>query len=110
MVRIEIIGHLGKDAEIKDLNNNQLISFNVSVSESFTQNGEKQTKTTWFDCAKWGNNTAVAQFIKKGDLIYVSGKTNNRAYQKEDGTLKVINGITVFEIELLGSNKTQNQQ
>jgi len=108
MVRIEIIGRIGADAEIKDLNNNQLINFSVAVSESFTHNGEKQTKTTWFDCTKWGNNTAVAQFIKKGDLIYISGKPNNRAYLKDDETAQIVNAITVFEIELLGSNNNQN--
>jgi single-strand DNA-binding protein len=107
MVRIEIIGNVCADAQVKDLNNNQLISFSVAVNESFTQNGEKQTKTTFFDCTKWGNNTAVAQFIKKGDLIFVSGKPNNRAYTKEDGSIQVVNGITVFEIELLGSNKQE---
>lgn len=107
MQRLEILGHVGADAQIKDLGNNQVISFNVAVSESFTQNGEKQTKTTWFDCSKWGNNTGIAQYIKKGDLIFVSGKVNNRAYLKDDGTAQVVNGITVFEINLLGTNKTE---
>jgi len=109
MVRIEIIGNICADAQIKDLNNNQLISFSVAVNESFTQDGEKKTKTTFFDCAKWGNNTAVAQFIKKGDLIYVSGKINNRAYIKDDGTVQNVNGITVFELQLLSSSNNQNQ-
>jgi len=110
MQRIEIIGNVCDQAQIKEINNNQLISFSVAVNESFSQNGEKQTKTTFFDCSKWGNNTSVAQFIKKGDLIFVSGKPNNRAYQKEDGTIQVVNAINVYEIELLGSSNNQNKQ
>jgi hypothetical protein len=42
-------------------------------------------------------------------LIFVSGKPNNRAYLKDDGTAQVVNSITVFEIELLGSSNNQNK-
>ena len=107
MQQIQIIGTLGNDAEVKDLQNNQVIEFSVAVNETWVdKDGQKQTKTTWFNCAKWGNNTNVAQYIKKGDKIYVSGKSNNRAYLKNDGSAEVVNGITVSEIELLG---TKNQ-
>lgn len=113
MQDLKIIGRIGRDAEIKDFNNNQVISFPVAVSESYTNktSGEKITNTTWFDCSKWGNNTSIAQYIKKGDLIFISGKVNNRAYQKDDGSIQVVNGINVNEIMLLGSkNESQSQQ
>jgi len=104
MQRIEIIGRIGADAEIKEFPTNQVISFSVAVSESYTnKQGEKVTNTTWVDCSKWGNNTQIAQYIRKGDLIYVEGKMNNRAFIGADGEAKVVNGINVFHIELLGS-------
>jgi len=107
MQNINIIGRIGNDAEIKDLGTNQVIEFSVAVSETFTKNNVKETKTTWFKCAKWGNSTSVAQYILKGGQIYVSGKPNNRAYIKPDGTAEVSNEITVFEIELLGDKPQQ---
>lgn len=113
MQKIEIIGRIGRDAEVKDFNNNQVISFPVAVSETYTNKAtnEKVTNTTWFDISKWGNNTSVAQYIKKGDLIFVSGKVNNRAFAKDDGSIQVVNGINAFEIMLLGSkNESQPQQ
>lgn len=110
MQQIQIIGILGSDAEVKDLQSNQVIEFSVAVSENWTdKQGEKKQKTTWFRCAKWGNNTAVAQYIKKGDKIFVSGKTNNQAYLKKDGTAEVVNGINVYDIMLLGY-KNDNAQ
>lgn len=108
MQKIEIIGRVGQDAEVKDLSSNQVINFSVAVSETFVKNNEKVTSTTWFEISKWGNNTAVAPYIKKGDMIFISGKINNRAYAKDDGSIQVINGITAFEIELLGSSNSQN--
>jgi len=102
MNRIEIIGHIGADAETKEFQNNQVINFSVGVSESYTdKNNEKVTKTFWFECAKWGNNTQIAQYIKKGQQVFISGKPNNRAYQNSNGETVVVNGITVENIKLI---------
>ena len=112
MQEIQIIGRIGKDAEVKDFNNNKVINFSVAVSEKFTnkQTGEITTNTLWFECAKWGNNTSVAQYIKKGGQIFVKGKINNRAWLDQNGTPQVTNGINVFEIELLGSKDDSTPQ
>lgn len=110
MNRLEIIGHIGNDAEIKDLGTNQVINFSVAVSESYTnKQNEKVTSTMWFECAKWGNSTSIAQYLKKGTQVYVSGKPNNRGWVNEQGEAKIVNGITVFDIQLLGS-KTESTQ
>ncbi len=111
MQRTDIIGHLGQDAEVKDFNNNQVINFSVAVTESYTNKttGEKVQNTTWFECAKWGQQTQIAQYLKKGQLVYVTGKPKARAWQKQDGTNVASLGIEVFEIKLLGSPKNENQ-
>lgn len=111
MNKQEIIGFIGQDAEVKDLGQNQVINFSVAISESYVNKNtkEKVTSTVWFECAKWGNNTSIAQYLKKGTQVYVLGKPNNRAWQKEDGSLVVVNGINVFEIELLGTKKISNE-
>lgn len=110
MQRIEIIGHIGQDAEVKDFGENQVINFSVAVSESYiNKQGEKITNTNWYECAKWGNNTTVAQYLKKGQQVFVSGKPKARAWQKEDGTLVTNLGIDVFNLQLLGSKETNSQ-
>ena len=109
MQRTEIIGHIGLDAEVQDLGSNQVINFSVAVSESYTNaKGEKVTNTNWYECAKWGNNTAIAQYLKKGQQVFVSGKPQARAWQKDDGTLVSVLGINVFSLQLLGA-KNDNQ-
>ncbi len=109
MQQLSIIGRIGADAEVKEIGNNQVINFNVAVSETFTKNNVKETKTTWFQVQKWGNNTQVAQYIKKGGQIFVSGKPANRAFIGNDSTAQVVNGINAFEIELLGSASDSTQ-
>lgn len=101
MIKIQAIGYLGKDAEVKDISNNQIINFSVAVSESYKKEGETITNTTWYECSKFGNNIAVAQFLKKGTQVYVEGKPANRYFQKDDGSVTLVNGINVSSIELL---------
>lgn len=108
MQRIEIIGNIGRDAEVKDFNNNQVINFPVAVTERINN----ENRTIWFEIAKWGNNVAVAPYLKKGTKVFISGKVNNRGYiNQQSGDVVIVNGINAFEIELLGdAPQQQNQQ
>lgn len=106
MQRIEIIGLIGKDAEVKDVGSNQVINFSVAVTEKRND----QEYTTWFEIAKWGNNVSVAPYIKKGGKIFIAGKVNNRAYANSNGETTVVNGINAFEIELLSRAPEASQQ
>ncbi|AIX11846.1 hypothetical protein [Flavobacterium phage FCL-2] len=110
MNRQEFIGHIGNDAEVKDLGINQVINFSVAVSESYVNKttNEKITNTTWYECAKWGNNTQIAQYLKKGQQVYIMGKPNNRAWQNEQGDIKVVNAVKVTEILLLGGKQSND--
>lgn len=108
MNRIEIIGYIGQDAVVKDLGSNQVINFSVAVSESYVSKttNEKVTTTMWFECAKWGNNTALAQYLKKGTQVFVGGKPVNRGWLNEKGEVQIVNGIQVLQIDLLAGAKT----
>ncbi|ASD52772.1 hypothetical protein [Flavobacterium phage V157] len=110
MNRQEFIGHIGNDADVKDLGINQVINFSVAVSESYVNKttNEKITNTTWYECAKWGNNTQIAQYLKKGQQVYIMGKPNNRAWQNEQGDIKVVNAVKVTEILLLGGKQSND--
>jgi single-strand DNA-binding protein len=109
MQRLTIIGHIGQDSVVKDLGSNQVINFSVAVSETYVNKttNEKITNTTWYECAKWGNNTSIAQYLKKGQQVFIEGKPSARAWQKEDGSLVSVLGINVFDITLLGSSKSE---
>ncbi len=104
---IQIIGHIGNDATVKDLGGSQVINFSVATTESYlNKDKEKIITTTWYECARWSNNTQIAQYLKKGQQVHVLGSPNNRAWQNEKGEIKVVNGILVEKIKLLGKAET----
>lgn len=111
MQRLDIIGFIGRDAEVKDFNTDQVINFSVAVTESYKdKNGVKQTKSTWYEVSKWGNNTAIAQYLKKGTLVMVTGKPNARIWTKDGGEHNIILTIQAQNIQLLGGGKTENKE
>lgn len=111
MNRIEIIGHIGRDAEVKELNGNTVINFNVAVTEKWKdQQGNQQSKTYWYQCARWAKNANLAQYLTKGTQVYVSGKPEGRSYNNQQGELQQVVGITVQSLELLGGGNSQPKQ
>lgn len=106
MLTLTIVGHLGKDATINDTNGKKVINFSVAHSEKYKDaNGIPVTKTIWVECAKWGEFTTIAQYLKKGTLVAVTGRPEVQAYKNREGALAASLRCTVTHIELLGSKK-----
>ena len=103
MIKMQIIGNLGKDCIVNTVNGKNVINFTVAHTEKYKDSqGNQQEKTTWVDCGYWTDRTAIAQYLTKGKQVYVEGKPEVRAYQKNDGTAGASLSMTVREVQLLG--------
>lgn len=108
--RYTFIGNVGSDAEIRTINDNQraVISFSVAISEKWKNAaGEQQEKTTWVKCSIWRkpDQTGIAQYLKKGQSVYVEGTPNARAWVDKDGNAQATLEVTVQDVQLLGGAK-----
>lgn len=103
--RVQILGRVGKDPEIKQFDGGNKASFSVATTErGYTaKNGTViPESTTWHNVVCWkGLATIVERFVKKGDLIYIEGKITNRSWES-DGKKHYITEIVADNIELLG--------
>lgn len=103
MIKMQVIGHLGKDCTVNTVNGKNVINFTVAHSEKFKDSqGVLQERTTWVDCSYWTDRTAVAPYLVKGQLVFVEGNPEARAYQKSDGTPGVSLTLRIREVQLLG--------
>jgi len=110
MLKMQVIGHLGKDAEIRNVNGKNVINFSVAHSEKFKdQQGNQQEKTTWVECAYW-SDSQVGQYLKKGTQVYAEGVPDVRTWEGKDGKQGVTLSLRVFSVQLLGSPQQQPQQ
>jgi single-strand DNA-binding protein len=105
MNSITIVGGLGRDAEIKYLNNGDPIC-NFSVADS--QGRDKGT--IWWNCTLFGKRgEALAQYLTKGQSVTVVGSITEREWEK-DGVKRKSMDVRVSEIALQGGRKDSEPQ
>lgn len=104
MIKMQVIGRLGKDCIVNTVNGKNVMNFTVAHSEKYKDSqGNLQEKTIWVDCAYWNDRTAVAQYLTKGTQVYVEGQPEARSFQRNDGTPGASLSLRVREVQLLGS-------
>lgn len=103
MLNASLIGHLGAAAELKSSNGNEFVTFRIANTDRWADNaGQVHENTAWVDCVINGK-TKVFEFLKKGQLVYVSGAISLRVYSSaKDRCMKAGMTINVRQIELLG--------
>ncbi len=104
MIKLQVIGNLGKDCVTNTVNGKSVINFNVAHTEKFRDSqGNQKDKTIWVECAYWTDRTGVAPYLKKGTQVYAEGSPEVRTYPKNDGTTGVSLTLRVFSVQLLGA-------
>jgi len=109
--RVQLIGNLGNDPEIKELDaGKKLARFSIATNDSYKNaDGEKITSTQWHNIVAWDSNASIAErFLKKGREVAIEGRLTHRSYDDKDGGTKYITEIIVTEILLL-SNGTKEK-
>src|SRR6476620_139588 len=108
MIKMQVIGNLGKDCIVNTVNGKNVINFTVAHSEKYRDSaGNNQEKTTWVDCAYWTDKTAVAPYLQKGTQVFVEGSPEVRTFTRNDGTNGATLTLRVREVQLLGG-KTES--
>lgn len=96
---INLVGHTGKDAVLRAVGDSQVANFTMA----YTRKRKDKETTTWFDVSVWGKPAAfIAEHVKKGDPVMVSGEL----YQETYGEGKVALRIDAQNVTLLRGKQT----
>lgn len=103
MNSITIAGQLGKDAEIKYLNNGDPVaSFSVADSQG------KDKPTIWWRCSLFGKRAdSLAPYLLKGQAVTVTGTLTEREYTDKDGMQKKAQEVRVNDVALQGGKREE---
>lgn len=108
--KVMLIGNLGKDPEVRHLENGTAVAnFSIATSDSYKDRttGEVITNTDWHNVVVWRGLADVAEkYLKKGDKVYLEGKLRSRNYQDPQGVTKYITEVVVDDMVMLGSRNT----
>lgn len=102
--KVILLGNLGKDPEIRSLENGASVAkFPLATSESYkNRNGERVETTEWHNVVMWRGLAEIAEkFLKKGSKVYIEGKIRTRSYDDKDGNKKYITEIEADNMLML---------
>ncbi|EAM6792414.1 single-stranded DNA-binding protein [Salmonella enterica] len=111
--KVIIMGNVGQDPEVRVMNSgDQVASLTIATSEVWNdkQTGEKKEQTEWHRITFWRKAAEIiAQYVKKGDKLYVEGKLQTRKYTDSNGVEKYATDIIAEDFRLMGSANGQQQ-
>lgn len=109
MRRITIIGNITADSETREFNGKKVIGFSVAVNDTYKDSqGNKVEKPYYYNCSLWRDNTSLGQYLKRGVKVFIEGSPEVDMYKDKNGEIKANIKITVLNIQLLSSVKSDN--
>ncbi len=109
MIKLQVIGNLGKDCIMKEVNGRNVINFSVAHTEKYKDaQGNLKEKTTWVECAYWTDRTGISPYLTKGTMVYAEGTPEADAYMNKDNQAAATLRMRVLNVQLLGSRNNEN--
>lgn len=101
MIKLQLIGNLGRDAVVREVNGSTVLSFTVAVNEKFRDKaGVLNERTIWVDCSLW-ERPQMAPYLLQGTLVHIEGIPKADSYVNSSGVLSSILRLKVFSLQLL---------
>lgn len=107
--KVMLIGHLGKDPEVKYLDGNNVVAnFTIATTESYTgKDGNRVDQTEWHNVVAWRKLAEICEkFLKKGSFVYIEGSIRTRSWEDKDGNKKYTTEILAQDLVLLDKKES----
>ena len=104
MLTVNLIGNLGADAEVKNIQGKLYLTFRVAHSERFTKaDGTVIEETQWVSCIS-SQFVNLQPYLKRGQKVFVFGELKAKIVWAQSSKTNVVGlSINVRSIELCNS-------
>ena len=110
--KVILVGNLGKDPEVKYLDNGVAVAnFSLATTENYkNKEGEKVSQTEWHNIVLWRGLAEVAEkYLKKGASVYIEGKIKTRKWEDKEGNTRYNTEILADNMTMLGGKQSQQE-
>jgi len=112
--KVQLIGNVGNDPEIRYLDNNhqgqqnKVASFRLATTTRYKdRDGNRKEETEWHNIVAWnGKAELVEKYIRQGSTLYIEGKIKTRKWEDQEGRTRYSTEIVADNIQIL--DKKQN--
>lgn len=102
MLHLSVIGNLGADAEVKNFNSGDYVSFRVAHNYKV----EDKDRTLWVSCLMRGNGGKLLEYLKRGATVFVTGRGTLRTFSSHvTKQWEVGADCSVDRLELISTQK-----
>jgi single-strand DNA-binding protein len=105
--KVLLMGNLTRDPEVRSTPSGQSVTaFGIASNRTYMaggQGGEKKEEVTFVDVDMWGRRgEVIAQYLKKGDPIFVEGRLTFRQWEDKEGNKRNKLSVTAENFEFIG--------
>src|SRR3712207_3683749 len=105
--KVILIGNATRDAELHHTQTGKAVS-NLRLATNRQVKGEEATQFHTVVC--WDRLAeTTAEYVKKGDPLYVEGRLQYRSYQDEEGKDRGVAEIVADDVQFLSRRSTGNR-
>ena len=105
--RVELLGRVGTDPEMRYSQGGTAVTTMRLATDCRRQNGD--TEADWHSVVCWGKQAeAVAEYVQKGNRVFVAGSIAQNSYETEDGQRRHRTEVHAQEVVFLDSNGSGN--
>ena len=108
MNKINLIGRLCKDVELRHTSNNIAVAkFTLAVDRKFVKQGEER-KADFLNIVAFGKTAEfVSKYFTKGMRVGVSGRIENRSWEDSEGNKRYATEIIAEEVFFADGKKNE---
>ena len=111
MNKVELIGRLTKDPEVRytQTNNTAVASFSLAVNRRFVKEGEER-QADFINIVVWGKTAEFcSKYFKKGMQIALVGRIQTRNWEDDQGQKHYVTEVVAEEVYFADSKKEQQE-
>ena len=100
--RVVLVGRLTRDPELRKTNSgNPVCTFTVAIDNRL-KNADGTKSTSFIPCVVFSNGAdTVSKYARKGLLVGVEGRLNQRSYAKADGSKASVIEVVCDSVQFL---------
>ncbi|NCA97137.1 MAG: single-stranded DNA-binding protein [Bacteroidia bacterium] len=100
--RVVLVGRLTRDPELRRTTNETAVaSFTIAVDNRM-KGPDGQKTASFIPCTVWGASADnTAKYTRKGSLVGVEGRLNQRTFDRRDGTKATILEVVCDSVQFL---------
>ena len=103
--KVILIGNLGKDPEVRYLDNGVAVAnLSIATTENYkNKEGDRVSQTEWHDVVLWRGLAEIAEkYLKKGSSVYIEGKIRTNKWVDKDENTRYKTEILADKLNMLG--------